>query len=504
VASRTAILAIRIIADAAGGKKGLDATATSVQKFERGVSDASTKAAGALAALGAGALFAANRASELAESSNAVAKTFGPASKTIEAFGKTAAKSAGLAQAEFQTLAVRTGSLLTNMGYSQQAAADQTTVLAQRAADMASVFNTDVSTALEAVNAGLRGEAEPLRAFGVGLSDAAIKSQAMTMGLYDGTGALDSHARAQAATALIMAQTAKTAGDFGDTADSMANRQRIAAAQATNLAAAFGTELLPAVESLLGMAQKLLGVIEDHPGPFKAAALGAAALAAAVLATNAAFKVYRAGALALTVAQKVLTATQLRQTAATIAARVAAVAVRTALLVWTAAQWALNVALNANPIGLVVLAVAALVGAVVLAYKRSDTFRTAVNALGRALATTLGAAIRAVSSAISALVGWLKTAWDWLSRMIAKVGELAGKLNPLKSLGNIIGGSRSVATYATAGTVPTTYRATAYTTTTERPAPAYATPTDEQLYRAVWRLLERGNARNGRPGWAGA
>jgi phage-related minor tail protein len=139
-----------------------------------------------------------------------------------------------------------------------------------------------------------------------------------------------------------------------------------------------------------------------------------------------------------------------------------------------------------------------------LAYKRSDTFRNAVNALGRALSTVLGAAIRAVSSAISGLVGWLRTAWDWLSRMIAKVGELAGKLNPLKSLGRIVGLGASAATYTTTTVAPTGYRAAAYTTPLTQTAAPMAAPTDEQLYRAVWRLLERGNARNGRPGWAGA
>jgi len=503
MASRTAILAIRIIADAAGGKKGLDATATSVQKFERGISDASTKAAAGLAVIGAGALYAAKQASDLGESANAVAKTFGPASKTIEAFGKQAAESAGLAQSEFQTLAVRTGSLLTNMGYSQQAAADQTTMLAQRAADMASVFNTDVGTALEAVNAGLRGEAEPLRAFGVGLSDAAIKAKAMELGLYDGTGALDQHAKAQASTALIMEQTAKTAGDFADTADSMANRQRVAAAQAKNLAASFGTQLIPAFETGLALAQSLLGMIGRHPGAFRAAAITVTALAAAVVTTNAAFKVWRATSAAVDVVQKLLTRSIVRTTAATIAQRTAAIAVRTATLAWQAAQWLLNAALTANPVGLVIAAVAALVAVVVLAYKRSDTFREIVNALGRALSNTLGAAVRAVSAAVSGLVGWLQTAWRWLSNMIAKVGELASKLNPIRSLGNIIGLGRSAATYTTAA-VPTATTRTAYTAPLTQTAAPMASPTDEQLYRAVWRLLERGNARNGRTGWAGA
>ena len=47
--------------------------------------------------------------------------------------------------------------------------------------------------------------------------------------------------------------------------------------------------------------------------------------------------------------------------------------------VWAATQWALNAALAANPIGLVVVAIAALAVALVVAYKRSETFRAAVD-----------------------------------------------------------------------------------------------------------------------------
>lgn len=47
--------------------------------------------------------------------------------------------------------------------------------------------------------------------------------------------------------------------------------------------------------------------------------------------------------------------------------------------VWTAVQWALNVALRANPIGIVITILTALGAALVAAYKRSDTFRRVVN-----------------------------------------------------------------------------------------------------------------------------
>lgn len=80
---------------------------------------------------------------------------------------------------------------------------------------------------------------------------------------------------------------------------------------------------------------------------------------------------------------------------ATIAAvRTAVVATGTKL--WAAAQWLLNVALNANPLGLIVLAIAALVAGLIYAWKHSETFRTVVLA-----------AWSAIKAAAAAVFGWI-------------------------------------------------------------------------------------------------
>jgi hypothetical protein len=76
--------------------------------------------------------------------------------------------------------------------------------------------------------------------------------------------------------------------------------------------------------------------------------------------------------------------------------------------VWTAAQWALNIAMDANPIGLVVLAIVALVGIIVLAYRHSSTFRGIVQGLGK----TFVAVGSAIMTAVTFVFGWLKDHWQ--------------------------------------------------------------------------------------------
>ncbi len=48
---------------------------------------------------------------------------------------------------------------------------------------------------------------------------------------------------------------------------------------------------------------------------------------------------------------------------------------------WTIAQWALNLAMTANPIGIVVAAIGALVAGIVIAWKRSEKFRAVIKGL---------------------------------------------------------------------------------------------------------------------------
>lgn len=72
-----------------------------------------------------------------------------------------------------------------------------------------------------------------------------------------------------------------------------------------------------------------------------------------------------------------------------------------------AAQLALNAALIANPIGLVVVAIGALVGALVWLYQNNETVRRVVDAVWAGIQTAIGA-----------VVDWMVgTAWPWIQKV---------------------------------------------------------------------------------------
>jgi phage-related protein len=135
-------------------------------------------------------------------------------------------------------------------------------------------------------------------------------------------------------------------------------------------------------------------------------------------AALAAYKAAQAGATAATIAADGATKAQKVGLAAFKIQQVASAA---ATKVVTAAQWLWNAALNANPIGLVVVAVAALVGAIVLAYKKIGPFRDLMDSIGRWFRDTLFPVIKQVAGVIG---GALKSAFDAVLPIIKAVWNI--------------------------------------------------------------------------------
>lgn len=99
-----------------------------------------------------------------------------------------------------------------------------------------------------------------------------------------------------------------------------------------------------------------------------------------------------------------------------------------------AGQWALNAAMSANPIGLIVLAVVALVAGFVLLYKRSETVRAITAKVGEALATAgrwlfdMGKKVAAFLLKWSPMGIAIRLIRDNFAQVTGKIRELAGWL----------------------------------------------------------------------------
>lgn len=97
------------------------------------------------------------------------------------------------------------------------------------------------------------------------------------------------------------------------------------------------------------------------------------------------------------------TALAVKDNAVKLASATRTAAITLATKSWTAAQWLFNAAMTANPMGLIVVGLVALGVALVVAYKKSETFRKIVDgAFGK------------VKSAAKSAFGWVKNNWPLL------------------------------------------------------------------------------------------
>jgi gas vesicle protein len=117
-------------------------------------------------------------------------------------------------------------------------------------------------------------------------------------------------------------------------------------------------------------------------------------LAGAILAINAAMKVYQA-----------------------------------TLVVVKVAQAALNFVMAANPIGVVVLAIAALVAALVLAYNKSETFRNGVKAMFEFIKTAIEGSVDFIKGYLNTVLGFYKSIFNGIAKLWnSTVGKLSFKV----------------------------------------------------------------------------
>lgn len=368
------VLAIRIVADAAQAVGALGEVETKTSKLGQAMGKAKPYAAaalGGLAALGKGAF---DLASQAQQSAGAVEAVFGAQAAGVKGYADQAAQNVGLAKGEYQDLAATIGSQLKNMGVSQEKLGAQTNDLVSLGADLSAQFGGSTSDAVAALSSLMRGETDPIERYGVSIKAADVAAQKAKMGLSGLTGAADKQATTQATLALLTQQTASAQGAFAREANTAAGQQQRASAEMANAGAKIGEALLPVVTQA-SLALATFGQWAQQNTPLvQGLAIAIGVIAAAVLAYN-----------GITGAMAVVQG------------------------IATAAQWALNVAMSANPIGLVILAIVALIAIVVLLVTHWDT-------------------VKAVAIGVwEAIVGAVQAAWNWLVGIGQQIAQWAVK-----------------------------------------------------------------------------
>lgn len=220
-----------------------------------------------------------NAAADMGETISKAGVLFGESVGNVERFAEGAASALGQSKQQALDAAATFATFGKSAGLAGADLATFSTDFVTLASDLASFNNTTPEQAIEAIGAALRGEAEPMRQFGVLLDDATLRQRALEMGITDTIkNALTPQQKVLAAQAEIFAQTSDAQGDFARTSDSLANQQKILAAEMENVKAELGEALLPVMKQLAGIALDVLGAFQQLPEPMQKLA-GVTALA---------------------------------------------------------------------------------------------------------------------------------------------------------------------------------------------------------------------------------
>ena len=284
-------------------------------------------------------------ASNFNEAFSKVSVVFKENAKDIQSWADSAVDNFGMSSRNALNAAGTFGNLFTAFGLGAEDTKKFSKSLTELAVDMASFNDMPVEDALTALRSGLSGETEPMKKFGSVLSETRLKTEALTLGLIKNTKeALNPAAKAQAAYSLIMKDTIVQQGDYQRTAGGTANTMRRVSEQMDNAKVAIGQGLLPVFNLLLKVMEKGVVPVLKSLGKFLKENSTAVAVFGGVLAAGAiAWGVYTLAINAATIATKLFTAVT-----------------------------------KANPIGLMITAVALLAAGFVALYTKSETFRKVV------------------------------------------------------------------------------------------------------------------------------
>ena len=136
----------------------------------------------------------------------------------------------------------------------------------------------------------------------------------------------------------------------------------------------------------------------------------------------------QAGMAAVGIGSLVKTIKEMNVQQAITAARTAAVTVAqkaatAATVVWTGVQKVLNLVLTANPIGLIITAIGALIVALIAAYKNCEGFRKICDKVWGAIKPLANAIMNGLAKAFEWLVEKCKEAWEWLKNILGLGGK---------------------------------------------------------------------------------
>lgn len=330
-------------------------------------------------------------ASDLNETMSKTKAIFGENTSAIVSWSQNSATNLGLTTNAAMASAAGFGDMFTQIGFTGESATSMAQQVVQAAADLGSFSNLDTADVADRMSAAFRGEYDSLQAVIPNINAARVESEALAMTGKTVTSELTAQEKAAAVLAIVQKDGARAMGDFARTSDGAANSARIVTAQLGDQQAKLGTQLLPIWQGFLGFLSNTAIPIFTDVVTWIGKNSDTLLLLGGVIA-GAAVTYY-----AITTAMGIYKAFQVASAAATGGL--------------TVAQWALNAAMTANPIGIIIVAIAALVAGIIWVATQTTFFQDAwavmSDVIGAAATWLWETVLQPVFTAIGAIFMWL-------------------------------------------------------------------------------------------------
>lgn len=189
--------------------------------------------------------------SDLTEQQNVIDVSFGKYKKSIEYLAKVSVPQFGMSELTAKTIAGRFQSMGVAIGYSQKQMSGMSVELTKLAADMASFYNVEQEAVATSLQSVFTGETEPLRKYGLDLTQATLQEWAHKQGIDAKMSSMSQAEKTMLRYQYVMANTAAAQGDFARTSGSWANQTRVLSQSFQQLGTIAGGVLINSLKPLV-------------------------------------------------------------------------------------------------------------------------------------------------------------------------------------------------------------------------------------------------------------
>lgn len=209
--------------------------------------------------------------SDVAEVQNVVDVAFGDMSSAVDEFAQNAITNFGMSELAAKRTASTYMAMASNMGLSQDQAAEMALTLTGLTGDVASFYNISQELADIKLKSVFTGETETLKDLGIVMTQANLEAYALSQGISKSISEMSQAELVTLRYNFVLDQLSLASGDFIRTQDSWANQTRILSMQWEQFMSIIGQALIQVLLPVVQVLNRIVAALIDMANAFNAA-----------------------------------------------------------------------------------------------------------------------------------------------------------------------------------------------------------------------------------------